>query len=438
MRMKRLLLLFFFASTMLSSFGQVYQPFQQLKSYTDKNVPNKFDSAQLTLTNRLGKEIHYLYPLYQAIGWQKKFREELGNDRYFEYFSQQLAFAGDQQKAIEYSMLKYDSIPDKAANDIDRQLLLLKNIQAADARTSILDLARTFDVVMINGSPAKPFHAAFTNSLLDGLYASGFRFLAIETLNHDSVGLSQLNVSTGYYTAEPVEGELVRHAVELGFKLVSLTDTSRNHSISQRDSVEAVNLISLLRRNPNAKVVVQGINNHSSEEIAGSKFIPVGYWFKKLSRINPLTIDQTDMSEGSNFEYGRIFYSKFVRKFLINSPSIIFANKRPYNPLETKGYDLVVVHPSTMYQNRRATWLSMNGTRKQVLIQPTEKQLFYVQAYYSKEFNSETPNQSVPADQTYVAANDGYYYLWLKKGTYRIVMRDISYKVLSEKELIVD
>ena len=95
------------------------------------------------------------------------------------------------------------------------------------------------------------------------------------------------------------------------------------------------------------------------------------------------------------------------------------------------------MHPATAYQQNRPTWLSLNGERKATLIQPTEKMLFFVQAYYENEYNIDLLNYLVPADQTYIANRDGYYCLYLRKGKYKIVLRDVSYKVLAIKDMEV-
>jgi len=129
---------------------------------------------------------------------------------------------------------------------------------------------------------------------------------------------------------------------------------------------------------------------------------------KKISGVDPFTIDQTDITEGSDFEYGRIFYQYFNAKFTINTPSIIYQNKRPFNPMEEKGYDVIVMHPATTYQHNGPTWLSLDGERKATLIQPTEKMLFFVQAYYENESSTELQNYLVPADQTYLTNREGY------------------------------
>ncbi|MEI9944785.1 MAG: hypothetical protein WDN26_11250 [Chitinophagaceae bacterium] len=58
--------------------AQDYVYFRQVRDYTSKQSANKFDSLQKELTNRLGAGLHYLYPLYQALAWEDKFRKQWG------------------------------------------------------------------------------------------------------------------------------------------------------------------------------------------------------------------------------------------------------------------------------------------------------------------------------------------------------------------------
>lgn len=252
--------------------------------------------------------------------------------------------------------------------------------------------------------------------------------------NYSNKYLDSLNVFTGYYTNEPVAGELVRKALQLGYRLVSYEDTlASKHSPSQRDSIQAENIYSVLLKNPSAKILVHGSYAHLSEK-RSKDFIPMAVWFKKISGLDPFTIDQTGLTEGSEMSYGRTFYDFLSEKYTITTPSVLFQNKRPFNPLEEEGYDLVIMHPPTNYVNNRPSWLAFEGERKPLLIQPTEKTLFFVQAYYNNEYDSTLLNYMIPADQTYITNKEGYYSLFLAKGKYKIVFRDVSYKIIAVKD----
>ncbi|MEI9807739.1 MAG: hypothetical protein WDO16_07610 [Bacteroidota bacterium] len=415
--------------------AQEYLPFKQVRNYTGIQQANKFDSLQKYLTNRIGFELHYLYPLYQAIGWEGKFKKLLGEKRYYDNFSQLLSFTGDYAMASEYVTKGFDRLSDTTVKTIAREISQLQNIQYASAKEAIVSNAGYYQVIMINEAHAKPVHRAFTYSLLEDLYKAGYRYLAMETFNnYANHCLDSLNVFTGYYTNEPVGGELVRKALQLGYKLVSYEDTTAyDHTSSQRDSVQAQNIYSVIQQDPSAKILVHAGYSHICEEKIGD-YRPMGYWLKKISGIDPFTVEQTSLTQGSDFEYGRLYYDFFTDKFFINTPSVIFQNKRPFNPLQEKGYDLNVIHPPTIFQYNRPSWISLNGERQPILVQPTERMLFLVQAYYENEYSEEAVNVLIPADQTYITTKEGYYCLYLRKGKYKIVLRDIGYKVLSVKD----
>jgi hypothetical protein len=414
--------------------AQVYLPFKEIRNYTDNRKANKFDSLQKYLTNRLGFELNYLYPLYQAIGWEDKFKKLLGEKRFYDNFSQLLSFTGDYAMASEYVTKGFDRLSDTTVKHIANEISQLKNIQYASAKDAITSNAQYYKVIMINEAHAKPVHRAFTYSLLEDLYKAGYHYLAMETFNnYPNRCLDSLNVFTGYYTNEPIGGELVRKALQTGYTLVSYEDTAGGHNSSQRDSVQAENIYSILKKDPSAKILVHAGYSHICEEKIAN-YSPMGYWFKRISGIDPFTVEQTTMTQGSDYEYARLYYEFFTDKFSITVPSVIFQNKRPFNPMLEMGFDLHIIHPPSVYQNNRPSWISLNGDRQPVLIQPTEKKLFLVQAYYQNEYKEELPDVFIPADQTYITNKEGYYCLWLRKGKYKIVLRDIGYKILSVKD----
>ena len=81
--------------------------------------------------------------------------------------------------------------------------------------------------------------------------------------------------------------------------------------------------------------------------------------------------------------------------------------------------------------------MSMGGWKKEIPVEPVYKSLFMVQAYYDKEYPEANLSKSVPADQTYTDAANGYYYLYLHKGKYKLVYRDKEYAILGTKDIVV-
>jgi hypothetical protein len=59
-----------------------------------------------------------------------------------------------------------------------------------------------------------------------------------------------------------------------------------------------------------------------------------------------------------------------------------------------------------------------------------------VQAYYWDEFLFDSMGlaQVIPADQTYTSLENGYMSLYLRPGKYRIIVRDVTYKVVGTRD----
>ena len=387
----------------------------------------------LTLTPK--SNLHYLFPLYHAFKDEEKFKKIYSDKGYYDELSQYFAFAGDYRSALQYLVKSYDSVDDATRRRVYRTAEGLKDIEHVNARHYITYAAKDRRVVMINEAFAKPLHRAFTMSLLADFYRLGFRYLAMEMLNNFSNhNLTKEGMRTGYYASEPVAGELIRSALEMGFTLVSYEDTAAAvHTANQRDSVQAANIYEVLRSDTTAKILVHASFAHISKKKGADGHIPMALALWRLSGIEPLTIDQTDMTEESNFAYGRVIYQAYTQKYTLKEPSIAVINNNPVNVTDKDLYDLCVIHPPTVFQDGRPTWLSLGGRRLPTYIKPSTPSVFLVQAYYQNEIdnNDNTPWQLVPADQTYITGSKKSYLLYLKKGKYKIFFRDINYHILS-------
>ena len=419
----------------LCSFCQLSQAVQQLQEYCKTTAPTGYSPRLSVLTLTPKGNLHYLFPLYHAFRDEEKFVKTYTLKGYYEELSQYFAFAGDYQSALQFQVKTYDSVDDATRAKIYRKAEDLKNIGHVDARHYINFAAKGRRVVMINEAYAKPQHRAFAISLLADLYREGFHYLAMEMLNNfTSHSLSKLTMHTGYYTSEPVAGELIRTALAIGYTLIPYEDTAAAaHTINQRDSVQAENIYQVIRQDTSARILVYAESAHISKKKAADGYIPMGLDFQRISGINPLTIDQTDMTEESNFGYGRVIYQAYLQKFPLTRVSIALINNEPVSVTNNDLYDLSVIHPPNFYKEGRPTWLSLGDTRQPTFVKPPVANVYFVQAYYEKEIenNDNTPWQLVPADQTYIVGGKKSYMLYLKKGKYRIYFRDINYQILS-------
>lgn len=432
---KKMLLLPGWMALVFSAEAQeLSQPVVQLQDYCKRSIPTGYSPRLNILTLTPKSNLHYLFPLYHAFRDEEKFKKIYSEKGYYDEVSQYFSFAGDYRSALQYLVKSYDSIDDVVRRKVYRTAAGLKNIEHVNARHYINFAARGRRVVMINEAFGKPLHRAFTLSLLADFYRQGFRYLAMEMLNNfSSQSLLRENMHTGYYASEPVAGELVRSALEMGYTLVSYEDTAASaHTPNLRDSIQAENIYSVLRKDTAAKILVHASFAHISKKQGPDGHIPMALAFWRRSGIEPLTIDQTDMTEESNFGYGRVIYQAYQQKFSLTESSIALVDKTPVNVTDKDLYDLCVIHPPTVFQDGRPTWLSLGGRRLPTYIKPTSPSVYLVQAYYANEIenNDNTPWQLVPADQTYITGGKKNYLLYLKKGKYKVFFRDINYHIL--------
>jgi hypothetical protein len=408
---------------------------QRLKNYCLETAPIGYSPRLGVLILTPKDNVHYLFPLYHGLRDEQKFRQIYSDKGYYDEMSQYFAFAGDYETALQYLVKGYDTIDDATAHKIYKTASSLKNIEHVDARRYIHLEAKTRRVIMINEAFAKPLHRAFTLSLLADLYRMGFHYLALEMLNNFSdKSLSRVTMHTGYYACEPVAAELIRTAISLGYTLVPYEDTAAGiHTATQRDSIQAENIYAVLKQDTAAKILVHASFTHISKKPGPNGFIPMALAFRNISGIDPLTIDQTDMTEESNFAYGRIIYQAYLAKFPLTEPSIALVKDNPVNVTDKDFYDLCVIHPPTQYKDGRPTWLDLGGLRQPFAVKPPVENVYFVQAYYQSEIiaNDDAPWQLIPADQTYITNGAGNYLLYLRKGKYRIYFRDINYQILN-------
>ncbi len=431
-----LLLLVSSASLIQAQTGENYE---YLKKYILAQPKLKIDSSNF-LSIYHNKELHYLYPLYKSITQENRLIANSNATQYLIDLSEAVSFNGDYLSALEIEKKSYDSkLEDSVFKSLNKQIDLFSSIEFKDAKKYVLERTKNQKVVMLNESHNKPLHRAFTASLLEDLYTQGFRYLAMETLNpFPNASLRQENILTGHYTCEPIGGELVRQALNLGFALVAYDDTSYNHTVNQREYTQAANIYQVLQKDPSAKILVLAGDKHIEEGATSDDRIPMAAYFKIVSGIDPLTIDQTSLTEQSTSEYGSAVYDFYAKKNSFPTPVVLLKNNHPKDIFDLNLCDIYIMHPPTKYRNGRPTWASMSGLKKETAVQPIYQTLFFVQAFYDKEYNEKQLGKLVPADQTYITAPDGYYYLYLQKGRYQIAYRDMQYKLLGTKVLVVE
>jgi hypothetical protein len=153
----------------------------------------------------------------------------------------------------------------------------------------IAEIAKDNQVVMLNEDHYYPKHRLFAMELLETLKANGYNYLSLEGFNSvSSEKESSPNYKNGIYTDEPYFAHFIRKAITLGFTVSGHENFDKS---VDRELGQAKNIIKILDKDPNAKIFVYV--GHGHLEKANTKDKRMAAYFKELSGINPITINQT-------------------------------------------------------------------------------------------------------------------------------------------------
>ncbi len=324
---------------------------------------------------------------------------------------------------------------------------LLSKCKPQNAKKYILERAKTEKAIFINEYPEHPQNRAFFHSLLEDLRESGFNYLAFEGLDGRDQELQERGypvINTGYYAKEPVYGDLIRTALELGFeffiyepneeqihKAINILSKKENFAdektkkLSAKNWARALNITRLYKKDPQAKVVVfTSRGNVRKTNYNGVQSMTD--WYRKFSQITPLCIDQARMTEKCKEEEEPLFRARNIVEptvFMNRKKVFVQTEVDPLTDRNQQYYDIQVFHPPSQYQNKRPTWLLMNGKRKAFLFNPDKHGMNYpclLMAYQE----GEDINFATPIDAIELKNDSDAKALMLSTGTYTLVMRD--------------
>jgi len=210
-----------------------------------------------------------------------------------------------------------------------------------------------------------------------------------------------------------------------------------------REETQASNLYHrIFIDDPEAKVLVYAGRAHIAEtldsmqlEEGAMEFGMMAGYFKRISKIDPFTIDQLEHSEYSQPSYeSSVFKSLKDAKIPDLAPFNVLIKKSTGEPLGAAGYyDVTLVESPTKYVNGRPDWLvTLPGYQSLdvdlTAYQPTDSGYYMVQAVYT----TEDADLAVPADQLAYSKGQLKTSLLLRAGTYTLRILDGKGQTLHE------
>lgn len=274
---------------------------------------------------------------------------------------------GNYGEALRYADLAYGTHAMGRLAGADE----LKGYRPVDAIGALTRASRSAQVVMINEAHHVPQHRALTIELLRSLRRVGFTYLATETLYEADTQLEERGYptsQTGYYTAEPVYGDMIRIALKLGFRVIPYEAQGITNS-DERERGQARNLIErVLKIDPKARLLVHAGYAHIDE--AGADRVgatTMAQRFKESTGIDPFTIEQTEMTEHSSREFEHPLYQYVLGQGLVSRPAV-FQNALGKLWAQDRGrHDATIFHPRSRPISReegaRPDWLRLGGSR---------------------------------------------------------------------------
>lgn len=320
----------------------------------------------------------------------------------------------------------------------------LKQAVPHDAIAAIVERARATRIVILNEAHDEPRHRAFGLEVARALRPLGYSMLAMEAFTNfaDREQSAQIMASlakdghprrsTGYYINDPVFGDFVRQALALGYRPVAYEETSRDQAktayegVVAREQEQADNLARhLSSAGPSAKMLAYVGYSHAAESPIpygeGGQAEWMGARLKRMTGIDPLTIDQTELREASPSAEVRAWHAILAAKLRRRSAVFVRAGKPLKAGHKGEAVDLQVVHPVTTIAGGRPTYLRTMGRRPvaipATLIPTTGRRL--VQAFVAGE-----ADDAVPVDQVLVTAGKRPPKLMLPKAAIRYVFQE--------------
>ena len=343
---------------------------------------------------------------------------------------------------------EYDEAHARYAKPADADPVSSGHLRAVPANALVLAQAQGRDYVLLNESHAQVQTRAALYTLLAPLRAAGFTHLALEALTAPDPEPAGDNAcaapllfddklpqrgfpakQTGYYTSEPVYGELLREALRLGFVLVSYDGGGNG---GPREQHQARMIACIREREPAARVVVIGGFGHIAENpdrtYPGGR---MGYRLGQLTHSDPLSVDMTELLaiDPSSLRFPEPDTGRGAEAY-----ALLDAEGRSFS---RPGYDLSLYVRAPAHRGEAGgSWLELGGARHATpigLSQCRGKLPCVVQARGQDEDAAATPEDSCVVRAGATAGCT----LYLRPGSHVVSTRDKDGELIQELALTV-
>ena len=326
-----------------------------------------------------------------------------------------------------------------------QQIADLRATHGVSAIPEIVRRARRTRIVILDENHLDPRGRAFGLEVARALRPLGYSVLAAEALTRDAddavsrAKMEKLSAdgyprqSSGYYLDDPVFADFLRQSLALGYRPVSYEMIRASYpggqesAQAQREQDQADILVRrALEQYPGAKILIYAGEHHVAERpiaAEGGKVVMMAERLKRMTGIDPLTIDQAGLSSIPMNRPDADLYAIAAPKARGRSVVIMRHGKPLTVGLLAGSVDLQVVHPRTTFVANRPQWLA-SMRRKPVPIPQSllpQSGTRLVQAFLAHE-----AADAIPVDQVLVAAGRKPPMLMLPSGPVRYAIQELG------------
>lgn len=362
--------------------------------------------------------------------------------------------------------------PLKASGPPNLELPDASEWHGRDAADVVAELAASRRIVMVNEAHHDARTRQLTLALLPRLRKLGFTHFAAEALTEDNADLARrgypVSTSGTEYLREPLYGDIVREALRLGFILVPY-DTGTGGA-DEREMAQAETLYrTVLAGHPEARLFVHAGYAHIDKAPGRlTRLQPMAARLRELSGLEPLSIDQTDITE-TGWDATDL-YHQLVARFPNPKPQILVDHAGKPWSARPGLYDANVILPpslsmaafgvqhesgsaldagsnevsdtshfslirQSLLHMRRPAWLTLDGQRRPYDIDTTLCRTTapcVVDAHYAGE-----SADAIAADRYAFMKPAEATRLFLRPGHYRLRAWDMEGRTLSERDIVI-
>lgn len=280
----------------------------------------------------------------------------------------------------------------------------------------IAEIAKENQVLMLNEDHYYPKHRLFAMELLETLKANGYTYLSLEAFVADPETDFTPNYNNGIYTDEPYFAHFIRKAITLGFTVSGHENVDKG---IDREMGQAKNILKILEKDSNAKIFVYVGHSHIEKEKSKRKWM--AEYFKELSGINPITINQTVICADTKQDLTLV-----PRKYLTDTTKI--TSSADYFLINNLKPSLKKIYPNAVFKETKI---------KNTVFSKYKNKEILVEVIDSKEFDL-MKNMAIPIESYLRTPKNSEIKLELPIGSYHVLVKTEDNETIYDDTLLVN